>query len=99
MMKIIFSELADADMQDILEYIAQDDLERAVSFTLELEEQIEKLSDYPYKHPPYSVEEYGEGVRVLHYHGYRVLYEVESDTIYIHEVTQDRKQSRHLKLV
>ena len=47
MMKIIFSELADTDMQDILEYIAQDDLERAVSFTLELEEQIEKLSDYP----------------------------------------------------
>ena len=34
-MKIIFSELADADMQDILEYIAQDDLERAVSFILE----------------------------------------------------------------
>ena len=98
-MTVVFSELADADMQDILEYIVQDDLDRAILFTLELEEQIGKLCDYPYKHPPYSVEEYGEAIRVLYYHRYRVLYEVENNTIYIHEVTKDRKQSRQLKLV
>lgn len=98
-MKIVLSEQADNDVLDIVEYIAGDSIDRALSFSIELEEQIENLVDFPFKHPAYSELEYGKSVRVLHYHGYRIIYEVGGESIYIHEVTKDEKQPRDLRVL
>ncbi len=98
-MKIVLSELADNDMMDVMAYIAQDNIDQAVAFVIELEEQIGKLGNFPHKHPVYLEKEYGESVRVLHYKGYRVVYEISDPFIYVHEIAKDEKQGRDFRLL
>lgn len=93
-MKLAWSNIADDDMANILEFIAQDNLERALSFSEELETEAEKLIQFPEMGAP--LDGYGDIYRELHYKGYSIVYEIKPDEILIHEVFNHNRYHHRL---
>lgn len=75
------------DMEDILMYIAKDNVERAISFTDELITCPEILKDNPFIGVRYS-DNYPENIRLLIYKSYNIIYEVDihKNSVIIHVV-------------
>ncbi len=88
-MELLFSHDAIEDMDNIIIYIAQDNVERAISFWEELEQQAHKLLEFP----QLGVE-LENNYRVLHYKNYSIGYEVQTDKIIIHKVYNHRFEER-----
>lgn len=76
-MECRFSPLANTDLEEIADYIALDNPQRALSFVCELRERCEKLMKFPNSCPLRP--ELGEGIRLLAYGRYVICYSV-SDT-------------------
>jgi toxin ParE1/3/4 len=71
-MKVEISARAAADLEDIADWIAQDDPRRADSFVAELVERGMSLSENPRRFPEAGV----GGARKLTWRGYLILYSV-----------------------
>ena len=83
-MRFRFSRRAEADLQDIMAYIARDDPVRAVSFVRELREHCRRLVAFP--DAARLRPELGEGVRLVVSGKYVILYVVHLDLLEIRRV-------------
>lgn len=70
------------ELDDILDYIALDSLQRAIKFKIELQEQISKIPDMPYAHRR-SIHFNNEQARDLIFKGYTITYFIYEDKIVI----------------
>jgi len=83
-MKLRLSPLAEHDIENIGDYIAQDNPRRAVSFTEELYQQCLSISESPdiYRERP----ELGEKIRACSYGRYLIVYSIHDIEVRIERV-------------
>ena len=81
-MKVIFTEEAKASLAHIGDFIAEDNPERAYSFTEELRRKALKLAELPRGFPLVPRYEH-RGIRSRSWRGYGILYVVQGDSIVI----------------
>ena len=76
-MRVIFTRLAERDLEDIGDYIARDNPRRALSFILELRRQCGKIAEAPqaYRRRP----ELGEGIRSCAHGNYVIFFREDRD--------------------
>lgn len=86
------------DLDTIERFIAKDNPERALTFTLELMDEAEKLADQPMRNPRIS-EKYGDGYRKHHYKGYTFYYKVAESEVRILEIFQQAKETHRISPV
>ena len=70
------------ELDDILDYIALDSLQRAIKFKIELQEQISKIPNMPYSHRR-SIHFNNKQARDLIFKGYTITYFIYEDKIVI----------------
>lgn len=81
-MIVLFSEAAERDLEDIGDWIGQDNLARAVTFVRELQARCLSLGKYPQRFPAVcSIADVP--VRKLSHKGYLVLYSVREGEVTI----------------
>ncbi len=97
-MRISYDAGVHEDLDEIEAYIAQDNVERAISFSNELIAAAESLVDFPYKGNPIS-KQFGNAYRKYHYKGYTIYYKVDEAEIRILEIFQQSKEIHRLKPV
>lgn len=83
-MQCIFSALAEADLEEIADYIARDNPRRALSFIDELREQCSRILVFPQAFP--LREELGAGIRAIPFGRYLIFYTQESNTVRIERI-------------
>jgi plasmid stabilization system protein ParE len=83
-MRVVVSDLAERDLEEIGDHIAADNPDRAVSFVRELRRRCMALGDTPMADP--LREEFGRGVRLLVHRRYLVLYRVSAGVVSIERV-------------
>ncbi|WP_295400679.1 type II toxin-antitoxin system RelE/ParE family toxin [uncultured Thiocystis sp.] len=71
-MRVIFSPLAERDLEDIGDYIARDNPRRALSFVIELRRQCAKIATAPQAYRPRS--ELGDGIRSCAHGNYVIFF-------------------------
>lgn len=71
-MQCVFSSLAELDLEEIGDYLANDNPRRAVSFVRELREQCAKIVTMPLAAPLRP--ELGDGIRVMPFGRYLFFY-------------------------
>ncbi|AVA20555.1 MULTISPECIES: type II toxin-antitoxin system RelE/ParE family toxin [unclassified Rhizobium] len=81
-MIVVFSARAQADVEHIGDYIAQDNPQRAASFIMELVKRCRHLADMPYRFPLVPRYEH-TGVRRFPHGAYLVFYHVSEDAVEI----------------
>jgi toxin ParE1/3/4 len=80
----IFSPLAASDLEEIGDYIAQDNPRRAITFVREIRERCQKIVAFPEAaqlHP-----EYGDGVRMIPHGRYLIFYTVQPGQVRIERI-------------
>ena len=82
-MTIEWSEVAQADLDDIYQYIARDVPYYAELFIDRLIEATDKLEDHPRIGRRVPEADYRDDIRELIVQGYRIIYLVTDETIYI----------------
>ena len=86
---VYFTGSADADLEDILDYIAQDSLENALYFTDQLQSRIiNLLGEQPFtglRHQDFYY---------ISFDNYIVVYDIDqsSSAVYIHMITEGHRQ-------
>lgn len=85
--KVEITRAAEADIQEIFDYIARDSRAAALRLTEEIEHQIETLERFPLRCPviPES-QELGEKYRHLIYGNYRTIFKIEESIVIIMRV-------------
>lgn len=83
-MRFRFSRRAEADLEEIGDFIARDNPMRAISFLRELRDHCRKLLTFPQAAPLRP--ELGDGVRLSVFRNYVVLYVVHLDLLEIRRV-------------
>ncbi len=83
-MNCVFSPVAEHDLEEIGDYIALDNPNRAVFFIREVREQCFKITDRPEAAPLRP--ELGEGIRMVPFGHYLIFYTVAADLIRIERV-------------
>ena len=83
-MQLLFSPAAEFDLEEIGDYIARDNPQRAVSFVLGIKKQCAKITASPTAAP--LREELGKGVRMVPYKNYLVFYTTEACNIRIQRI-------------
>ena len=78
-MPLLFTPLAEQDLESIAEYIAADNVPRALSFVRELRQQCQRIALNPagYRMRP----ELGEGIRSCAHGHYVIFFEVLTDAV------------------
>lgn len=81
-MKVIFTQQAEHDLEQIADYIAQDNPIRALSFIQELEQKSLSIGDFPKAFP--IVPELTEfGIRRCVYQNYSIFFCIEVNNVFI----------------
>ena len=84
-MKVTLSSRARRDLDGIRTYIEKDNPARAISFVGELRDTAKRLAEMPRAFP--LVPRYERhGIRRRSHKGYGILYSVEPDRIFIHQI-------------
>lgn len=78
------------ELDDILDYIALDSLQRAIAFKKELYKQISKIADMPYIHRK-SIHFNDKQARDLIFKGYTITYFIYGDKIVILGILKYKK--------
>ena len=94
-MTLEWTHMAEYDMDEILYYIAEDNVERAISFTEEIRNEARRLLSFPKM--GVSLTANSENDRILHYKGYSIVYEIRGNVILITEVYNQAKQITRTK--
>ena len=84
MKPVIFSVLAESDLEQIGDYIAQDSPHRALSFIRQLRVQCQKLEQFPKSHRRFP--ELGQTAHIMPYGKYVVLYRVREEYVSIERI-------------
>lgn len=83
---MVFSPLAEQDLFEILDYIAQDDPNAAVEWVNFLEDRCRSLADFPYKGR--TRDDLFNGAFMLPLRGYLVFYRVQGDVVEVLAVVE-----------
>jgi toxin ParE1/3/4 len=92
--KVIIDPLAKTDLKELFIYVSlNDSVESANKLLDALESTCEKLAKYPERgHIPPELRETGiKNYLEIHYKPYRIIYEIESNLVYIHSVLDGRR--------
>jgi len=82
--RVEITPVAEADIAEIWDYIAQDSPDKATAFTLALEEQIASLEEFPERCPRIAENEIlGTSYRHLDHGPYRTIFRVSGATVVI----------------
>lgn len=84
-MKVTFTDAAEADLEAIADWIAEDDQKRAASFVMELRERCLSLADKPNRFPV-ARRAGGQVFRKLVHRDYLIFYRVLADRVEIDHV-------------
>jgi toxin ParE1/3/4 len=76
--------VAERDLEEISDYIARDNPERALSFVKEIREQCSKITTYPEAAPLRL--ELGERIRLVPFGRYLIFYTVQADHVRIERI-------------
>lgn len=79
MLGLLFSRLALQDLEEIGDYIAQDNPGRAVSFVQELRDQSVKICGHPQVYPLRP--ELGTGIRTCSFDRYLIVFKGEENSV------------------
>ena len=93
--KTEFSPEADADLEEIGDFIAQDNPVRALSFVVELRRRCADLADFPEAHPIY-IRKRGKALRKAVHGNYLILYEVRPTLVWIVRILHGARNIRRL---
>ena len=88
-MELVWSNPAAYDLEQIQNYIAEDNVEVAIRFTKEIFDEVESIPVQPYqgrKIPELSKDEYRE----LIFRKYRIMYKISESTIFILAIVNSR---------
>jgi addiction module RelE/StbE family toxin len=89
---IKYTESAETDLNEIFDYIAQDNIDIAKSFTEEIRSSIRKLSDFPFMGRERDKDEITfENSRQKSYQNYIIYYSIIKDIIYIEHIQHGSK--------
>lgn len=81
-MKVLIADTADAELEAISDWIAQEDQERALRFVRDLLKRAHKIAEFPFAYP--VVESYQHrGVRRCVHGKYLIVYRVSGDVVEI----------------
>lgn len=83
-MQCVFSPLAEQDLEEIGDYIARDNPDRALSFIREIRGQCAKITHNPRAAPLRP--ELGTGIRMVSFWRYLIFYTFDSDLIRIERI-------------
>jgi len=86
---VYLTKSADADLDEILDYIAEDSLENALNFTDQLQSRmVNLLSEQPFTGLPHQDFYY------LSFDNYMVIYDIDqsNSSVYIHMITEGHRQ-------
>lgn len=83
-MRFRFSRRAEIDIEEIGDFIARDNPVRAITYVQELRTRCRQLTDFPGAAPARAV--YGEGVRMVVFGRFLILYVVHQDVLEIRRV-------------
>ncbi len=83
-MNCFFSTLAEVDLEEIADYIARDNPQRALSFIHEIRERCQKIVIFPEAAP--LREEFGTGIRLIPLGRYLIFYTVHTDAVRIERI-------------
>ena len=83
-MNYFFSRHAESDLEEIADYIAQDNPRRALSFIGEIRERCQNIIIFPEAAP--FRKEFGIGIRVIPFGRYLIFYTVHRDTVRIERI-------------
>jgi len=92
--KVIFDVLADSDLENIFNYVADNDsYSTAYAFISEIENLCGKLESFPERGHIIPELKAQSPVRYLelHYKTYRIIYELKEHSVYIHAVIDGRR--------
>ena len=90
--KVIITQSAQNDLEHIYFYIAEDSINKAKKFVLELENKIYSLDSFPERFAYVPENNYlGAEYRHLTYKKYRVIYRFDKQNVYILRVIQGSK--------
>ncbi len=82
--QVNLSQQAQNDLEQILYYIEDDNVNNAVNFTLELEKKVYSLEIFPDRHPLMPENEFfSTDYRHLIYKKYRTIYRIEENSVFI----------------
>lgn len=83
-MQCVLSPFAELDLEEIGDYIARDNPQRAVSFIREIREQCVKIAAMPLAAP--LRHELGEGFRMASFGRYLIFYTVDAESVRVERV-------------
>jgi toxin ParE1/3/4 len=83
-MRVVFSPVAERDLEDIADYIAENNPRRALSFVRDIRERCKKLATSPRSARPFPA--LGAASRILPYGSYVILYRIVEDEVSIERV-------------
>jgi plasmid stabilization system protein ParE len=95
-MRVRWTHAALMDLDEIEDYIAQDDIGRAVDFANRLIDLGQSL-EVNWNRGTHAKWTADPNIRELYYDNYTLIYEVLEDEIQIHEVHNSAKMMRHLQ--
>lgn len=93
-MRVRWTRPALKDLDDIENYIAQDDVGRAVSFVDKLIDLGESL-EFDWERGTQAKWTIDSSIKEIYYHNYTIIYEIMETEIQIHEVHNCAKMIRH----
>jgi len=90
--KVNISLTAQNDIEHIFFYIAEDSINNAKNFLLELEERIYSLDTFPerFAYIPENIF-FGTSYRHINHKKYRVIYKIDNNSVYIMRVIHGAK--------
>jgi plasmid stabilization system protein ParE len=84
-MQIIFKDRFSSSLDMILDFIAQDSLDRAIRFNQQLNRHINTIPDMPYKYRK-SFYHNNDNIRDMIFKGYTIPYMINEDNIAILDI-------------
>ena len=82
--RVNLSQQAQNDLEQIFYYIADDNINNATNFILQLEKKIYSLENFPERHPLIPENEFfGTNYRHLIFKKYRVVYRIAEKSVFI----------------
>ena len=90
--QVNLTQQAQNDLEHIFYYIADDSINNATNFILQLEKHVYSLEDLPYRNPLIPENEFfGTDYRHLNYKKYRIIYRITENSVFILRVIHGAK--------
>lgn len=93
-MRLIFSPVSEHDLEEIGDYIARDNPERALSFISELEEHCKRILEMPSAFP--KRDDIRPGLQMAVHGNYLILFSAKVDTVRIERIIHGARKLHDL---